>query len=140
MRIPEFTSFYGVDFSGAKLAGRNAWVARVEPRRRGRPVLVALDRLEALCGTAERRPALEHLVELVAASESALWGCDFPFGLPLELFPGGATWGDHFTFLGEWGEEAYACGLECVRRAGRRHRRCGLPPATAGDGSAAGWR
>ena len=117
MRLPEFSAVYGVDFSGAKLAGRNTWVARVEPRRRGRPVLAALDRLGALCGTAERQASLAHLVELVRASDAALWGFDFPFGLPLELFPPGTAWPDQFTFLGEWGEEAYGCGLECIRRA-----------------------
>lgn len=115
--LPEFAVVYGVDFSGAKLAGRNTWVARVEPRRRGRPVLVALDRLETLCGTAERGPALAHLVELVAESESALWGFDVPFGLPIELFPSETEWRHQFDFIREWGDEAYACGLECIRRA-----------------------
>ncbi|MFO0801186.1 MAG: DUF429 domain-containing protein [Gemmataceae bacterium] len=117
MRVPDFSVVYGVDFSGARLAGRNTWVARVEPRRRGRPVLVALDPLEDLAGTAERAPALAHLVELVAASESALWGFDCPFGLPVELFPSTAEWLHQFDFIREWGDEAYACGLECVRRA-----------------------
>lgn len=117
MRFPEFASIYGVDFSGAKLAGRNTWIARLEPRRRGRPVLESLDRLETLCGTAERSTALAHLVHLVRESDAALWGFDLPFGLPLELFPPEANWADQFTFLAEWGEEAYACGLECIRRA-----------------------
>jgi hypothetical protein len=117
MRLPDFSAVYGVDFSGAKLAGRNTWIARVEPRRRGRVVLTALDRLEALCGTAERPAALAHLVRLVRASDAALWGFDLPFGLPVELFPTGAAWAEQFAFLAEWGEEAYACGLECIRRA-----------------------
>lgn len=117
MRVPDFTAVYGVDFSGAKLAGRNTWVARVEPRRRGRPVLVALDRLEDLAGTPERAPALAHLVELIAASESALWGFDHPFGLPVELFPAAADWLHQLKFLREWGEDAYGLGLECIRRA-----------------------
>lgn len=117
MRLPEFESVYGVDFSGAKLAGRNIWVARVEPRRRGRPVLVALDRLETLCGTAERAAALAHLVGLVTDSDAALWGFDCPFGLPLELFPDGAPWSAQFDFVRAWGDAAYACGLECIRRA-----------------------
>jgi hypothetical protein len=50
-----------------------------------------------------------------------------PFGLPVELFPPGSTWADQFAFLAGWAEEAYACGLECVRRAtalvGRMHIR-----------------
>jgi hypothetical protein len=117
MQLPAFSVVYGVDFSGAKLAGRAIWVARVEPRRRGRPVLASLDRLDSLCGTAERAHVLAHLVEMVRTSTEALWGIDCPFGLPLELFPVGATWADQFAFLEEWADEAYACGLECIRRA-----------------------
>jgi hypothetical protein len=117
MKLPVLERYYGVDFSGAKQAGDAIWVAEVEPRRRGRPRLVALDRMTALCGTADRGPALRHLVGMIAGSSAALWGCDFPFGLPVELFPEGAGWDDQFTFLSGWGEEAYDCGLECVRRA-----------------------
>ncbi|MBX9628618.1 MAG: hypothetical protein K2X82_32775, partial [Gemmataceae bacterium] len=32
--LPEFETFWGVDFSGARLAGRNMWAARVEPTSR----------------------------------------------------------------------------------------------------------
>src|SRR5690349_12601564 len=130
-KLPEFQVVYGVDFSGAKKAGRNLWVARLEPRGRWRTLtLVSLDRLEALCGTAARAECLAHLVRLVKESDAALWGLDVPFGLPLELFPEAATWADHFTFLGEWGEEAYACGLECVRRAAARFQRKHIRRAT----------
>jgi hypothetical protein len=117
MRLPEFERYCGVDFSGAKKAGDAIWVAEVRPRRRGLPRLVALDRMTDLCGTADRAAVLKHLVGMISESSHSLWGCDFPFGLPVELFPDGAGWDDHFTFLGEWGEEAYDCGLECVRRA-----------------------
>jgi len=113
--------FYGVDFSGAKLAGRNTWVARVERNGRGAGEspfkLTVLARLEDLCGTAERRAALGHLVELIARSEGALWALDFPFGLPVEVMGEGARWGRQFEFLREWGEDDYGVGLECIRRA-----------------------
>ena len=127
-KLPDFHTFYGVDFSGARQAGRNTWVARVEPRgKTHRLALASLDRLESLAGTAERAGCLAHLVELVTGSDAALWGFDFPFGMPVELFPELAPWTDQFTFLGEWGEEAYDCGLECIRRArlaaGRMHIR-----------------
>src|SRR3954451_16332920 len=93
----KFESVYGVDFSGAKLAGRNVWVARAVPAHRtrvpfnghppSRPVLrlVDLHRLEALAGTADRTPALAHLVGLIGESTAALWAMDFPFGLPIEV-------------------------------------------------------
>ncbi len=114
-----FKAVYGVDFSGARLAGRNTWVARVE--RNGRKAgespykLVQLERLEDLCGTAERREALAHLVELIVGSEWALWSLDFPFGLPVEVV--GERWAGQFEFLCEWGEDGYGAGLECVRRS-----------------------
>jgi hypothetical protein len=119
MRVPEFETVCGVDFSGAKRAGRNIWIARTEPRARGRLALVALDRLEALCGTAERAPCLAELVRLVNASDAALWGFDCPFGLPLELFPARAPWVDQFAFLHDYGDDAYECGLECIARTKR---------------------
>jgi hypothetical protein len=138
MQLPTFDSFFGVDFSGGRLAGRNVWVARCVPAGEPCPVrgwlnphnrpltghgspdrltLVSLDRLEALAGTADRTPALAHLVQLVRSSSTALWGFDFPFGLPVELFPVGHRWPAVFEFLNEWEEDAYGCGLECVRRA-----------------------
>lgn len=118
MTLPDFTAFFGVDFSGARLAGRNAWVARCE-QSPSRLVLRSLDRLEDLAGTAERGPALAHLVTVVCQSSAALWGMDFPFGLPLELFPKGHRWPKVFDFVGRFGDDAYECGMTCVRRARR---------------------
>jgi len=115
----KFSTIYGVDFSGARLAGRNTWVARLERQGRGigRYSLKTLAPLENLCGTAEREAALGHLVELIAESEGALWALDFPFGLPVEVMGEGACWPAQFDFLHEWGEDDYGVGLECIRRA-----------------------
>jgi hypothetical protein len=114
-----FSAIYGVDFSGARLAGRNTWVARIEQigRGRGRYKLASLARLEDLCGTAERSVALARLAGLIGESEGALWGLDFPFGLPVEIMGEGAGWLAQFDFLSEWGDDGYGCGLECVRRS-----------------------
>jgi Protein of unknown function (DUF429) len=116
----KFRTVYGVDFSGARLAGRNTWVAKIERRGRGASCsspwrLAELARLEDLCGTAERAEALGFLVGLIEASEGALWSLDFPFGLPVELL--GEGWARQFEFIGEWGEDGYGAGLECVRRS-----------------------
>ena len=116
----KFGTIYGVDFSGARLAGRNTWVARIERGRKGVGCgrewkLVELERLEDLCGTALRAEALGHLVELIERSEGALWSLDFPFGMPVEVL--GTAWARQFEFIGEWGEDGYGAGLECVRRS-----------------------
>jgi hypothetical protein len=116
-----FRSIYGVDFSGAKLAGRNIWIARAEPARSARRVpplrLVELHRLEDLGGTAERAAALKHLVDLVAASRDALWGMDFPFGFPIEVMDDGCTWPGQLRLLRAWADDAYDLGLWCLDRA-----------------------
>jgi hypothetical protein len=116
-----FGTIYGVDFSGAKLAGRNTWVARVEgvEGRHTPPYyrLADLKSLEQLCGTTERAPALAHLVERIAGSTESLWALDFPFGLPLEVMEPGGRWPAQFDFLRAWGEDAYGAGVECLRRA-----------------------
>ncbi|HJQ70609.1 MAG TPA: DUF429 domain-containing protein [Blastocatellia bacterium] len=115
-----FTTVYGVDFSGARLAGRNTWVAKLDRSARGRRAaysLTALSRLEELCGTAERRDALAHLVSLVRESDGALWALDFPFGLPVEVMGERARWRDQLRFIRAWGDDDYGVGLECLRRA-----------------------
>ena len=125
----KFESIYGVDFSGAKLAGENIWIARLIPWRRSYE-LVELSRLRSLCGTADREPALAHLVRLIAESEDALWGLDFPFGLPVEVVVEGATWAQQLRWVSQWEHGAYALGEECVRRALRVGRSMHIRRAT----------
>ena len=75
----------GVDFSGARDAGRHIWVAEGETTPRG----VKIDRVtraDALPGGgADFAPAMEALVAHVAALADAVVGFDFPFSLPRPL-------------------------------------------------------
>ena len=119
-----FRAVFGVDFSGARLAGRTTWIARLDPVRQPRSrdaqpafSLGALDRLDRLAGTAEREAALAHLVSLMAASRDVLWALDFPFGLPVELFPARSRWPRQLALVREYRADDYGLGLECVRRA-----------------------
>jgi Protein of unknown function (DUF429) len=116
-----FNIIIGVDFSGAKLAGRNIWLAQLQLLRQktsgASHCLVDLANLEKLCGTADREPALAHLVKRIAQSRQALWALDFPFGLPVELFGDGVSWVNQLDFVSRWDEDAYRLGVECVRRA-----------------------
>ncbi len=119
--VLKFRVIYGVDFSGARLAGRNTWVARIE---RGRKDEGCRESVESGGVGAVGRPVRDGgagggfgasgRVDREVGGR-ALWTLDFPFGMPVEVL--GERWSRQFEFLGEWGEDGYGAGLECVRRS-----------------------
>jgi hypothetical protein len=118
-----FQWVFGVDFSGARLAGRNTWLARlavVDPSP-GRFELLELSSLEALAGTAARDAALAWLVRSIRASRGALWGIDAPLGLPVALFDEPTSWRDQLAFAGSFEGDALAFGRHLVARSRRTH-------------------
>lgn len=116
----------GVDFSGAKAAGDNIWMATLDVTG-GLPRVRSLDNLGRLVGSSDREVALPALVERVVASRGTLWGIDFPFALPLELFDGEVTLERQLAWAAGWEGTAMAFGRECVARCqarlGRMHVR-----------------
>lgn len=128
LRRPRITAVCGVDFSGAAQAGHTTWVARCAvatraERAAGGPALrlAALDPLAELAGTAEREPALAHLVALVRASRGTLWAVDACFGLPEAvldaLYTPGARWPRLVREVAAWEGGAYAYGLAALAAA-----------------------
>jgi hypothetical protein len=101
----------GVDFSGALLAGRNAWIADTEVDGE-RLHLKTLQPLEKLATVAERGPALAALVEAVKRSSKTLWAMDFPFGLPIDL--GFGDWSQQLERVASWDGDARSFGRHCV--------------------------
>ena len=125
--VPSPGTVYGVDFSGARLAGKTTWVARLEPSSGEGPpfALTMLKPLRRLCGSAERAPALGHLTGMIASSDGCLWGLGFPFGFPLEV---AGAWGEQLELVdGAGATTPTGLGLELVRRSeegfGRKHLR-----------------
>ncbi len=116
------TRVFGVDFSGAVDAGRKIWIASgtvendvllVDSCRRG-------DRLPN--STIERDVCLDALRRLVASERSAIFGLDFPFGLPRDLV-GGRTWEEVVALVAQQ-VNAEAFRSFCVRASpGREVRR-----------------
>lgn len=125
--VPVIRTVYGVDFSGARLAGRTTWVAacRWSGRGKGRRLrLQSLDSLERLSGSAERAPALRHLVGAIAASRDALWAIGAPFGLPIEVLDEGTTWSSLLRWVRGWdADDGYDLGLWALARAVERGHR-----------------
>jgi hypothetical protein len=121
--LPRLNRVYGVDFSGAKTAGRTTWIAcaRVR-RRRSQPLrLEWVESLERLSGSADRDAALRYLVGMVRASSAALWAIDAPFGLPIEILDEGVNWREVLKFVEGWDADGYDLGLWALERAKAAH-------------------
>jgi hypothetical protein len=108
---------YGVDFSGAKLAGQNAWVATLNVSSLA---ITSLKRLGDLAGDDARAPVMAHLVQAILDSSNALWAMDFPFALPIEILNEKAGFADQLAWLSSQTDDAYAFGRKCVQIATSR--------------------
>ncbi len=74
-------TIYGVDFSGARLAGEKIWLARAHTEEGGL-MIEQLGRAAELPGaSSERDEALRALVQTLADAPHAVAGLDFPFAL-----------------------------------------------------------
>lgn len=115
IRLPHFNQVVGVDFSGARLSGLNAWIARTEilPDRQ-RLKLVQLSPLGKLAPSDDRDDVNAYLVQQVEQSQASLWGFDFPFGLPIELKLG--TWPKQLQAIGRFDGDAKKYGHFLVDR------------------------
>lgn len=82
---------YGIDFSGAKNAGKKIWLARGESRADGLRI-DKCQRARDFLGVAQQRDiCLAALRDFMASRKVAAFGVDFPFGLPKAL-AGGTGW------------------------------------------------
>ena len=76
---------FGVDFSGARDAGKHIWVCRAHPGDEGVRV-ESVDPVAKLPGGARQRDrALAALTQKISEAPRSAWGFDFPFGLPREI-------------------------------------------------------
>jgi hypothetical protein len=86
------TAIFGVDFSGARNAGGKIWVA--EAMLQGQTLrVVRCDRMADRPGARDRDAALAALRHLIKERTHAVFGIDFPFGIPHELHDA-PTWPD----------------------------------------------
>jgi hypothetical protein len=76
---------YGVDFSGAKDAGRRIWIATGSAAGETLQIECCLAAKDLPGSSRERDSALRALRELIARESRAAVGLDFPFGLPQAL-------------------------------------------------------
>ncbi len=77
----------GVDFSGARLAGRGTWIAAGAIEADSVRIESCVPAAELPGGAPDRDRAFAALVEYLASQPDAIIGCDFPFGLPASFVP-----------------------------------------------------
>lgn len=111
------TRVHGVDFSGAKDAGRKVWVAS---GTLGGDVLRIEDcrPAEYLAGGGrDRASCLQALVDFIEGQPDAAVGLDFPFGLPRELVKDG-SWETFIAGFSRRYETAEDFKESCFQAAG----------------------
>ncbi|MEL6106402.1 MAG: DUF429 domain-containing protein [Planctomycetota bacterium] len=125
IRFPAFKTVFGVDYSGAAQAGRNAWLAELSCEQpfiatdREPPFqLITLAPLERLAGASERDTVNRYLAERIVQSSGAFWGFDFPFGLPIELNLG--RWTDQVELATHYAGNAKEFGRMLVEKTEQR--------------------
>lgn len=114
---PTLTRVCGVDFSGARKSGKTAWLAELSVLG-AKLTLESLRPLGSLAGSDDRAAVCALLVNRILNSRQTLWGCDFPFGLPVEL--GLGTWRSQLNRVCNYGGSATDFGRELVARARQR--------------------
>ncbi|MEJ2671507.1 MAG: DUF429 domain-containing protein [Deltaproteobacteria bacterium] len=79
------TAIYGIDFSGALLAGRKIWIS-LAVIKGGVLEIKNCFRGLSLPNSGRRLPdCLEALVTFIASHKNSIFGFDFPFGLPRQI-------------------------------------------------------
>lgn len=78
-----FNKVYGIDFSGAQDAGKKIWIATAQIQDSS--LLIKDCRpIKDICGSKDLYNSLTALYDFIV-KEKAVFGLDFPFGLPREL-------------------------------------------------------
>ena len=75
----------GVDFSGAREAGKNIWIAEGDITPSGVKIKMITRAADLPGGANAFEAAIPALVVRVATLTNHIIGCDFPFGLPVDL-------------------------------------------------------
>lgn len=113
---------YGVDFSGARDAGRSIWIAAGVPVG-DRLKIREVTRGEDLPGSGRSRAvSLAALCQFIQDGPGSVFGCDFPFGLPRPLFPD-QSWEEFVLAFAERYPSADAFRAACRAQTGGRDLR-----------------
>ena len=83
--LPRRTQVYGVDFSGARQAGRKIWITQASVHADSLYIERCTSAAAWLKVSPEREICLRALCAWIIGEREAVIGLDFPFGLPAQL-------------------------------------------------------
>jgi Protein of unknown function (DUF429) len=112
----------GVDFSGARNAGRLIWIAEGVDAGGALRIESCRPAMELDGGSRRRDDAIQAVAQRIRETGPAVVGLDFPFGLP-ESLADEATWFDFATSFGRRYVSAEEFKRICLERAGGRELR-----------------
>lgn len=115
----------GIDFSGARDAGRSIWIADGTREDNALRLAICMPASALPDGATSREPALVALVGYIAGLGDAVVGIDVPFGLP-ESLVGTGDW-LHFVrgFARRWPDPAsFRAGCRAAADGRDLRRRC----------------
>lgn len=113
----------GVDFSGARDAGRAIWIAEGAIGRRGLELSECRPATELPGGGRDRVTALAALAAYLGAQSDAVIGCDFPVGLPSELVLE-KDWPSFLDAFPRRHQSADEFRADCRRSSAKETKRC----------------
>ena len=78
-------TIYGIDFSGAKDAGNKIWISKAVPAKKTLLIKECFKARDLPDSGKSRDKCLKAIVRLIRDENNAVFGFDFPFGLPRDV-------------------------------------------------------
>ena len=111
-------TIYGIDFSGAKDAGNKIWLAKGAAEAKRLLIKQCIRARDLTSSGKELEDCLPALVNLVKSETNAVFGFDFPFGLPGRLVRE-KSWKDFVLGFPRWYERPETLREACRRKKPR---------------------
>jgi hypothetical protein len=116
------STFTGLDFSGARDAGRHAWISQGRAGHSRLEVWDCRPAAELPGSGAAREVCLPALARWISELGDCLIGCDFPFSLPLEVM-GNEGWETFVSSFARRFPTPEALRAACQSQGGHERRR-----------------
>jgi len=108
---------YGVDFSGAKDAGKKIWIARGVIREEILSITECFQAEDLPGSGRDREQSFRALREFISKQRDSIFGLDFPFGIPMALVKE-ESWEEFALSFGDIHKAPEEFKKECKSAAG----------------------